>query len=175
MAELPSWVVNPFNDQQSIFLLFNSVRILKCIRNNWLNLKNCKKTFIFPDIADNNKVLYASFAELESIYLKEAKYKLKKAPTLSWKALHPHSLERQNVKLALKIFADTTVAALKSYGPESENMENWNGTSHFISLIWCIVNVKHPYKGRNTLNKYACPVDAADHENVQFFSSMGTC
>ena len=136
-----------------------------------------KKAFIFPDIADNNKVLYASFAELESIYLKEAKYTLKKAPTLSWKALHPHSLERQDVKLALKIFADTTVAALKSYGPESENMENWNGTSHFILLIWrwwCIVNVKHPYKGRNTLNKYACPVDAVDHANVQFLSSMGT-
>ena len=90
---------------------------------------------------------------------------------------HPHLLERQDIKLALKIFADTTVAALKSYGPESENMKNWNGTSHFISLIWrwwCIVNVKHLYKGRNTLNKYACPVDAADHENVQFLSSMGT-
>ena len=86
MAELPSWVVDPFNDQQCIFLLFDSVCTLKCIRNNWLNLKNCKKTFIFPDIADNNKVLYASFAELESIYLKEAKYTLKKAPSLSWKA-----------------------------------------------------------------------------------------
>ena len=94
------------------FLLFDSVHILKCIRNNWLNLKNCKKTFIFPDIADNNKVLYTLFAELESIYLKEAKYTLKKAPTLSWKALHPHLLERQDVKLAFKIFVDTTVAAL---------------------------------------------------------------
>ena len=47
MAELPSWVVTLFNNQQHIFLLFNSVHILKCIRNNWFNLKNCKKTFIF--------------------------------------------------------------------------------------------------------------------------------
>ena len=55
-------------------------------------------------------------------------------------------------------------------------MKDWNGTSHFISLIWrwSIVNVKHPYKRRNTPNKYACPVDAADHENVQFLFSMGT-
>ena len=65
--------------RNTFFLLFDSVHILKCTRNNWLNLKNCKKNFIFPDIADNNKVLYASFAELECIYLKEAKYTLKKA------------------------------------------------------------------------------------------------
>ena len=60
---------------------------------------------------------------------------LKKAPQVTWKALHPHSLERQNVKLALKIFNDSNIAALKCYGPDHENLKNWKGTSLFISII----------------------------------------
>lgn len=32
--------------------------------------------------------------------------------------------------------------------------------------------MKHPYKGRNSLNKYACPVDSSDHENMKYLSSM---
>jgi len=58
-------------------------------------LKNYKKIFSFPDIEDNEKFFRASFAELETIYLLESALTLKKAPALTWKALHPHSLIRQ--------------------------------------------------------------------------------
>ena len=94
-----------------------------------------------------------------------------------WKALHPHALERQNVKLALKVFSNTTAAALNYYGPHNENLENWNGTASFINFVWkwwCVVNVKHPLKGRNTRNIYAHPIDTVNHENLQFLSSLAT-
>ena len=39
--------------------------------------------------------------------------------------------------------------------------------------MWCIINVKHPYKEGNILNYYACPVDADDHENMPFLLYMG--
>ena len=74
----------------------------------------------------------------------------------------PHLLERQSVNLALKIFSHTNAAALKYFGPSNENLENWEGTATFIMLVWrwwCCVNVKHSFKGRNTLNDYARPID----------------
>ena len=39
---------------------------------------------------------------------------VKEAYFLIWNALFPNSLERQNVKLALKIFDSTNIAALES-------------------------------------------------------------
>ena len=118
-----------------IFLLFDSVHIFKCIRNNWINLKNYRKTLTFPEIDNLGNMLQASFVDLEVIHNLEMSKILKKAPQLTWKALHLHSLERQNVKLALKIFNDSNIAALKCYGPDHENLENWKGTSLFISII----------------------------------------
>ena len=44
---------------------------------------------------------------------------LRKAPKLTYKALHPGNNE-QNVNLALAIFHDTTVAACKSYFPTTK-------------------------------------------------------
>ena len=37
---------------------------LKCIRNNWINLKIFKRTFTFPGFNDYNEIFRASFAEL---------------------------------------------------------------------------------------------------------------
>ena len=177
VSNLPSSIPNPCKPDEQIFFLFDSVHILKCIRNNWINFKNHKKTFTFPNFEDDEKLSRASFAELENLYLLETSHTLKKAPNLSWKALHPHSLERQSVKLALKIFTDTNAAALNCYGPNHENLEHWKGTATFIMLIWkwwSAVNVKHPFKGRNTSNKYARPIDCSDHETLQFLSDFAT-
>ena len=75
---------------------------------------------------------------------------IKQAYRLSWKALHPHSIERQNVKFALRIFNESNVAALKCLGPDCEKLSNWNGTSLFIDIIlklWNMLNVKSVSKG----------------------------
>ena len=174
-GDLPSYVSDPVDPSNKIFLLFDSVHILKCIRNNWINLKNYKKTFTFPDLDNFQNLMRASFAELETIYNVEMSMVLKKAPQLTWKALHPHSLERQNVKLALRIFNDTNCAALICYGPVEDNLENWKGTSLFIATIWKwwnIVNVDHPYKGRNTRNPDAEPFSSVDDARFDFMQKL---
>ena len=173
--DLPTFISDPIDKNEKIFLLFDSVHILKCIRNNWINLKNHNKTFTFPDFSGLDTMLRASFGDLECIHDLEVSKVLKEAPQLSWKALHPHSLERQNVKLALKIFADTNAAALKCYGPTMEKLKNWEGTSSFISVIckwWNIVNVHHPYKGRNTRNADAEPIRTSDDSRLDFLLDM---
>ena len=63
---------------------------------------------------------------------------LKKAPKLTYKALHPGN-NKQDVNLALAIFHKTTVAACKSYLLERHDM------SSFLTLVnkwWTIANAK---------------------------------
>ena len=42
-------VVHPCNPTPNLILFFDIVHIMKSIRNNWLNLKDYEKTFIYPD------------------------------------------------------------------------------------------------------------------------------
>ena len=91
------------------------MHILKCIRNNWINLKKIKRTFTFPGFNDYNEIFRASFAELEHVYEMEKSLTIKQAYRLSWKALYPHSIERQNVKLALPIFNESN-GCFKMFG-----------------------------------------------------------
>ena len=95
--ELPLFIPYVVGSTRKIFLLFDSVHILKCVRNNWINLKNYRKTLIFPEIDSLGNMVQASFVDLEVIHNLEMSKILKKALQLTWKALHPHSLERQNV------------------------------------------------------------------------------
>ena len=44
------YMINPVNNVDKIYFLFDSVHLLKSVRNNWINLKNTHKTFTFPDI-----------------------------------------------------------------------------------------------------------------------------
>ena len=60
--------MNPVKPSQQIFIQFDTVHLLKCVRNNWLNLRNDKKTFVFPDMYDNSKSWNASFSHLDVIY-----------------------------------------------------------------------------------------------------------
>ena len=173
--ELPLFIPDLVDSTRKIFLLFDSVHIFKCIRNNWINLKNYRKTLTFPEIDNLGNMLQASFVDLEVIHNLEMSKILKKAPQLTRKALHPHSLERQNVKLALKIFNDSNIAALKCYGPDHENLENWKGTSLFISIIckwWNMVNIHHPFKGRNTHNSNAEPFCSVDDIRFRFLEQL---
>ena len=112
------------------------MHILKSIRNNWIYLKDVKRTFTFPGFNYYNEIFRASFAELEHVYEIEKSLTIKQAYyRLSWNALHPHSMEIQNVKLAFRISNETNVAALKGLGPDCEKLSNWNGTSLFIDII----------------------------------------
>ena len=63
---------------------------------------------------------------------------LKKAPKLTYKALHPAN-NKQDVNLALAIFHETTVAACKSYLPERQDMPS---CVTFVNKWWMIANAK---------------------------------
>lgn len=113
--------------------MFDSVHLLKCIRNNWVNQVN--QTFRFPDqaTASSGMLRSASFAHLKQLYDQEQSAVVKMAPSFTYTALHPNSIQRQNVNLALKIFDEKNVAALEQFGKSVEC--DVSGTVNFVSNI----------------------------------------
>ena len=51
-GSLIAYIVNPVNKIDRIYLLFDTVYLLKCIRNNCIN--ETDKTFVYPDFHDNS-------------------------------------------------------------------------------------------------------------------------
>ena len=80
-------------------------------------------------------ILHASFDHLKVVNNIEVNSILKQAFKLTLKSLFPHSIERQNVRLALKIFDDSTAKTLINMGPKHAQLLNWKGTSTFILVI----------------------------------------
>ena len=100
----------------------------------------------------------ALFSHLDMTYQLEQTSVIKQGNRLNYKYLHPHSIERQNVKLAHIVFCDTTVASLRTFGPSNEQLPNWEGTEVFIKIIfkiWNIVNVKTQFIGKHKILDYA--------------------
>lgn len=93
---------HPCDNIRPIFFLYDSVHLIKCIRNNWLNSKP-NKTFTYPDF-ETGEIRNANFNSLILLHRLEQDKLLKRGYSLSLKALFPSNLERQNVNLALKIF-----------------------------------------------------------------------
>lgn len=58
---------NPQYPDHQIYLLFDFVHIFKNIRNNWLNLKDSMKTFVYHDFNTNERKT-ASFEHLRELY-----------------------------------------------------------------------------------------------------------
>ena len=90
---LVPYFINPYKTSNKMFMLFDTVHLLKCLRNNWINLKDTAKEFVFPDFSDSNVIRKACFAHLVTMYHMEKKSIVKEAYLLTWKALFPNSLE----------------------------------------------------------------------------------
>ena len=45
-------VIHPCDPNRDLVLFFDIVHLVKLIRNNWLNLKDYEKVFIFPKFSD---------------------------------------------------------------------------------------------------------------------------
>ena len=91
----------------------------------------------------------ACFEDVRLLYRQEQHSFAKVTHQLTAKACWPSNFERQNVKLALKIFNESTSAGLKINN--SSRIDNFKTQSaEFISIvvnIWKIFNVSTPQKG----------------------------
>lgn len=163
---------HPANPKRPLFFLIDSVHLLKNIRNNWINQKNQGCCMFYPDFDSNETtVKVASFLALKKLHEIDNNSILVHAYGLTFKSLSPSNLERQNVKLVLKIFNKFVVSGLIEVGSH-HNIEHYKDTSHFISIIckwWDIMNVKTPYKGLHKGNVFMKPLTVHENDEKYIF------
>ena len=143
-------------DGSNIYLFFDSVHLMKNIRNNLLN----NKGFLFPAFSfsgfydqincDGGEISWKLFHD---VYEKDEKLQsnLRKAPKISAKVIH-QGYNKQSVPLALAIFHETTSAAITSYFPER------SCASNFLKLTnawWVVSNSKTEFNSNNRLGNAA--------------------
>jgi len=145
---------HPLHDQRVWFLLFDTVHILKCLRNNWITEK-CQKLSL-----DNEIV--GSFSDVINLY-KTEKDNILKTTSLTHTSVYPSRLQLQNVQHVLRVFNEKVVAALKLQGAQE--------TANFIESIlnwWNIVNVSS--KGQDIrLRDPSRSVQEENSQNLQSF------
>lgn len=134
---------NPSYPQMPIFTFYDTVRLYKNIKNNWMTLKNLGKTFVFPDFFNNQIEKKASFNHLREAYNIEKELLVKQAYKLNFKTLFPNSMEKQKVVLTDNIFHESTIAFLK----QNEKFHEYADFLELIRKWWLCLNIKTKYYG----------------------------
>ena len=143
-------------ESQKIYLCFDTVHLIKSIRNNLLN----NKRFIFPAFTFekfndliNVEGREISWELLHDTYEKDCTLQgnLRKAPRLNLKVLHP-SNNKQSVPPVLANIHETTTATIKSYFPEKNNSADF---LRLLNIWWIISNLKTQFFPNNPLGNAA--------------------
>lgn len=163
---------HPAQCNRPLFFMFDSVHILKCIRNNWIGQKDIDKTMRFPQFSSNGEyngstsIMHAPFRTIERLYHSEADLLLKHSYKLSIKAISPTTFEKQNVNLVLQIFNEYLIQALLTVGKKL-SLTSYTDVAEYIKIFltwWTIMNVKTPLKGIRLNNTYAAPLTNDEHD-----------
>ena len=160
-------VYHPVNNSyfNVMYLCYDPVHLIKNIRNNWISEKT--QTLAFKD-PDSDRVVIAKWSDLKAIYKDECDNFIKTIK-LDYASLYPNNFEKQKVSLALNIFNEKTVGALK--------LKGYNDTAFFIEKIlkmWNIINVKGPDEGRRLNNSDKYPIETCDDDRLKYLLKMGT-
>ena len=164
---------HPCDPNRPLFFCIDTVHLIKCVRNNWINQKNIEKAMYYPDFnTSQNKVLTASFKCIRNVYEQESGSLLKYGYTLTRKALWPTSLEKQSVKLALQIFNDSVSKGLLEVAQGNNAILNCESTASFINIFstWFkIVNSKTITKGIHLRDEMGGPLTLEENDSKLIF------
>ena len=152
-----------------IFLLFDAPNMIKCIRNNWINLRTQNQDFNFPPFQAESFGANAQFKHLKDLYHYEKDKNIKLGFKLNFNSIYPSSIHRQKVPLALKVFDETTISALNVLIAESD------GTQNFLKLFgkfWKIFNISDPKKGYFKNDPESMPFKSLDDERLLFLIEL---
>ncbi|KAG1674491.1 Zinc finger SWIM domain-containing protein 3 [Nymphon striatum] len=159
-------VANPVNGAP-LFLLFEAVHSMKNIFNNFEG----KKVVCYPNFDDpiSNVLSTAKFEHMIDLYDMEVPKPIKMEHKLLMKCLCPRNIEKLSVKLALAVFHESTVYALRYYC-QSENKE-WVETADHVDLVitlWSIINVKTTTAGSHKRDEARKPITSKNDWQLSF-------
>lgn len=130
-----SWLgFNPHDPSRDLHLLFDSVHLMKCVRNNWINEKCQQLKLELP-----TKTIVGKWSDIVDLY-KNDSLNIARRTTLKRSSCFPSLLERQKVSLVFDVFNEKTVAALVMDG-KSETAE----VVDFFFRLWKFLNCKNPH------------------------------
>ena len=124
-------ITHPVDSNSLLYLLFDPVHLLKCIRNKWINSKSQQLYFTPPN---ESSASIASWSDIIDLYKKEQNNSIKRT-TLTYSAVNPSPFDHQKVSLVTTVFNDKTLAALIE--------DNKTSTASFVFHIlklWKILN-----------------------------------
>ncbi|KAF0293045.1 hypothetical protein FJT64_000977 [Amphibalanus amphitrite] len=151
--------------------MYDSVHLFK---NMYFNLLN-KKQLHCPPLDAGGPPLDVHLSRLEKVHSIEYSSDAKMAYRLTDKVLHPTSIERVNVQLAVAATHETTIAALRYYGQHAE-YGSLNGTAEFLHQVrrWFdIVNVKSPGKHVRRNDSTLQPISTGDEKGLAYIEKFG--
>ena len=134
---------------QPLFLLFDPVHLVKNLRNNWQTEKTGTLSFPAKQLDGQDEWYHAQWDHLKQLYYHESdsgnsgRLSLSK---LSKASVFPKGIEKQKVSLALDVFSEKTLSALKN---STAARPEWKFTALWISYViklWKLFNVKSVYQ-----------------------------
>ena len=171
----------PWLTTDGIFLLFDYVHLIKCIRNNWLTEPDSELTFKKDD-----KSYTAKWDDLINLFEHEeierkAASGIRGLSKLTEVAIKPKPIERQKVDTCLRIFSEETLHALKTH-PKVDQKEV-KGTTMFIDEVLKmskILNVRSKDKAVRRNNPLEEEMSSPDDSRLEYlldiaktFKTMG--
>lgn len=159
-------IPHPIDEGQFLYLLFDSVHLIKSIRNNWITEKSQEIAFTPPGKSDT---VVAKWSDIADVYRSECQNPLKRT-TLTSMALCPSNFDRQKVSLALQVFNDKTVAALSQDGKEE--------TACFVyhmTRMWKILNVKSTTAHLHLNDEDRKPVSVTNRHPLSVLKEIWSC
>lgn len=164
----------PWLTKNGVFLLYDYVHLLKCIRNNWLTEQNSEIKF-----KHKGKQFTAKWENLIQLFELERKaaaghsgvYGLSKLNEVS---VRPKPIERQSVPICQRVFCEETLTALRVH--PGLNQKDCEGTILFIEKVlsvWKIVNVRSKYKDIRKNDPLVGEIESTDDDRLTFLLEMG--
>ena len=151
-----------------LFLLYDYVHLMICIRNNWLTEKCSEVLFE----TESGSAMIGRWSDLRDLFMAE-ELKLVKMSKLNEIPVYPKPTERHRVSTCLNVFCDENLVALKTY-PELLDKNN-SGTINFIKMFvnfWKIVNVLGLNADRRFKDERSAVISSEDDPRLTTLTSL---
>lgn len=148
---------------QMIILLFDSVHLLKSIRNNWVTETNQRISMRLPG---EESYVVGKWSDIVSVYKKE-KENIVRRTRLSYESCYPDNIQKQKMSLALQVIDEKVVAALYQDG-----LCDTARVVEFILKFWKIVNTKSTHLQWRLHDSDRKPISSVQDIQINFLEDF---
>ncbi len=164
-------IQNPYDQQGTIRLLFDTVHIFKNFYSNFLNYN----ILDFPEFVRSGEIvmLQARFDDIKKLYDLEICKPERMAHKLNKKMLDPSSIEKTNVALANACFHESTINGLLYYS--KRGFPSFENTAAFLKIIrrWFnVVNVRSKCSAQKTRDEGRDAIYYEDRHQLEFLQDF---